>query len=332
MPNMLDEILRDIRDRQAGMELQRSGSVMANPPLNERSFLSDMIASIFGRSPLGFLGGGAPIAGHITEAGWKAMSPEASTMTKALFKAFPALERAVQATPREVNPFVANIDRPNVAGQLAYINKLLDRLTVIPTEAKTPVTPGHEFLHHVNVDRVAATNPADAASFLALADVLPMNRQGSLAAQINKLISSGGMPNAFSVPYTAAEWKAMSPELRAGATSALASPASKVPRSELPMTPFASHYNQYKPEPIVDYLSRTIMDEALSHLGESAIAAKTYPGTYGGGAQDWASSLSNMSSKGGGGGGNLAQLLEDMQRTQNAPKLAELLGLPLGGQ
>lgn len=116
---LLDDLLSDVRERQATSQLQREGSVMAGTSGSQQGLFEFLIKQLVGDSPYGFLGGGT--LGPIRTKAQKKIAKtlysavpellkEAIADPRMLFFQQPApLKKAVKETIKELPPYTRNM-------------------------------------------------------------------------------------------------------------------------------------------------------------------------------------------------------------------------------
>jgi len=227
--------------------------------------------------------GGPGATAQISPMMWKAMQPEAKAMLNEMGSRFPSLFEKVLKSEIPLQAQVApgrfvggtgspaygtmSVTRPSVemarkVGQPEMANKPMSAVMNI-AEGEIPKGPGtavHEAQHMLSFPKVAATDPADAATIGMLLNDLLSGPKGSLSEMIGKYkdVAPPGVANTPQhlvdnpsiTKFNLAPWAG---EATAG-------------------SPVNAGQGYYKPgESLQDYLSRAMMDEGRSYLAEQTL-------------------------------------------------------------
>ena len=177
------------------MPLTAKGISQKQEPWKTGSGLLDLLLESFlPTDPQEALSSISPMAapvGTISQATWKAMTPQAKAMLTMLADAFPEAFAKVLKHPRELMAFVGPLE-PGVLGRLTrqeFPGGLKSaQATVIPSQAKKLQTSAHEiFGHLLNEERLMKTPPGKQEIFGMLEDVLPWSTTGSLKMRTQQL-------------------------------------------------------------------------------------------------------------------------------------------------
>lgn len=202
---------------------------------------------------------------------WKGMTPEAKTMVTKYANKFPVSFSKVQEVPDLLS---VNIKKPeggygNVTRN--QFNPFIREMNIGPGFEKTNVVP-HEFAHHIQNQRVAATDPLDAETIGTLLQSV-LHEQGKKAPSIEyaKSMISGGTP---SVDLDLKHWSKASPAMKDWLET-VDRRRNTMPGHDKSIQP-AKHPYGYETKTYLDAVQRLVMDEGLAHLADSS-ASKTSP-------------------------------------------------------
>lgn len=205
---------------------------------------------------------GGALAGIISPSNWKSMQPEMKALMNVLGDKFPAVMQKVLANPREfMLKHAGDMGMGAPLGTMDIRTPGHALLSMRKDQTKNADVLMHELQHGFSHPRVAATDPADAATIGMLGrEILPQQQPGSLVNRMEQYIQSDH-PSRINGPLR-----------DLAANDAKIAREAQTYNTQTPPAPFAGGTGYYKPgESSPDFYGRAMMDEFLASLSEHSI-------------------------------------------------------------